>query len=115
MKAGEPLFKIDTRDIEAELAVRKAALTSAEANVDALQAMDEDAENQWKLVQGMKDSRAMSREDMDRRRFAAANADAKLLQAKADVINAKAQIEQSEIDMARRTVNAPVTGHGTAV
>ena len=110
VKAGEPLFKIDTRDIEAELAVRKAALTSAEANVDALQAMDEDAENQWKLVQDMKDSRAMSREDMDRRRFAAANADAKLLQAKADVINAKAQIQQSEIDLSRRTVNAPVDG-----
>src|SRR5258708_37761814 len=32
VKAGEPLFRIDSRDLEAELAVRNAALSSSKAN-----------------------------------------------------------------------------------
>jgi HlyD family secretion protein len=110
VKAGEPLFKIDSRDLVAELAVRKAALESAKANQTALEWAAADAERQWQNVKLMGDVRAMSTEDIDRRRFSTQEAQAKVLQAKADVGSADAMVKATETDLDRRIVRALVDG-----
>jgi RND family efflux transporter MFP subunit len=110
VKAGDILFRIDSRDQEAELKVRQAALVSAKANVTAQEAVTQDAENQWKKAQEMSDSRAMSREETDRRQFAALAAEGKLQQARADVLSAQASIDATTIELDRRIVRAPVDG-----
>ncbi len=110
VKAGDALFQIDSRDLEAELAVRHATLESSKASVTAQEANSEDMSNQWQKAKEMGDSRAMSKEDVDRRRFAAQGADAKLLQAKADLGYAEAQVKATEIELERRIVRARVDG-----
>ncbi len=110
VKAGDPLFRIDSRDLEAELKVRQAALASAEANVAAQQAAVADADLQWNKAREMTDVRAMSREESDRRQFAARGAEAKLQQAQADVVSAQAAIDQTRTEIDRRVIRASVDG-----
>jgi len=110
VKKGEPLFKIDSRDLDAEMLVKKAALEAAQANVVAQKALADDALNQWKMADEMGDVRAMSREETDRRKFASRVADARLIQAKADVVSSESAIKQTEIELERRIVRSPIDG-----
>jgi HlyD family secretion protein len=113
VKAGEPLFQIDTRDQQAELEIRKASLTSAQANVQVQEAAAQDAKSQWDKAQMMSDPKfrgALSQEEIDRRQHAYTGAQARLLQAKADVNSAQASIRATEIELDRRIIKAPVDG-----
>ena len=110
VQASEPLFKIDSRDLQAELAVRKAALESAKASEAAQEAAAADAEHQWQKVKEMGDIRAMSVEEIDRRKFATQQAQAKVVEAQADVGSAQAQMKATETDLDRRIVRALVAG-----
>ena len=107
--AGDALFHIDSRDLAAELVVRQALLVSARASSTAADATAADADRQWEKVKQL-DQRVLSQEELDRRRFAAAAADAKQLQARSDVSTAEAQIEETRIELDRRIVRAPVDG-----
>jgi multidrug efflux pump subunit AcrA (membrane-fusion protein) len=148
VKQGDPLFQLDARDLEAELVVRTAALRSAEQKLAKLKAMPRaedlppaesrvvqaqaslaDATNQWKLIEGVGDRRAVSQEELDRRRFAVQVAEARLVEAQTelaslkagawkpdldiaagDVAAAQAQVRAAEIEIDRRTVRAPIAG-----
>jgi HlyD family secretion protein len=54
--------------------------------------------------------RAMSREESDRRKFAAIAAEARLTQANADVVSAEASVESTRTELDRRLIRAPVDG-----
>jgi RND family efflux transporter MFP subunit len=110
VKKGDVLFEIDSRDLAAELKVRQAALTSAQANVLSADASAKDADRQWDNARNMTDARALSKEESDRRRFAALAADAKLQQARADVISAQASIDSTQTELDRRLIRAPIDG-----
>ena len=143
---GQPLFKIDDRDLQAQLAVQKAVLAQSEAKLTKLkdlprpedvnvaiaavkqtQAALADAESQLKRYESLSDTRAVSEEDLTSRRYAAQNAKAKVeeSQARLDLLNAgtwqpdidiakaeleqaKAQMEATLIAIDRLTVRAPV-------
>jgi HlyD family secretion protein len=109
VKAGDVLFRIDPRDQDAELKVRQADLVSAQANVNVQQAAVADADDQWEKVKEL-GPKAMSQEDLDKRKFAAQQAEAKLSQAKADVISAQASIEATQTELDRRIIRAPIDG-----
>lgn len=96
VKAGDPLFTIDDRAAQAELAQRQAAVQVAEAGL--LQ-----AKNQLALVDSLTDKRAMSVQDVTTRRDAVIVADAKLTQARADLHAAQTHLD-------RHTVRAPSAG-----
>src|SRR3954468_13460645 len=70
VKASAPLFKVDDRDLQAELEVRKAAAKSAAASVTTATATLADVRNQFELWQAVTDSRAVSKDELDRKRFA---------------------------------------------
>lgn len=148
VKKGDPLFKIDDRDQQAELTVRQAALASAqsklekvlqsprpedvpvyEAKLHAAEAALADAQAQWKLYEDIGDERAVSRDEMNKRRFAVQLQDANVRQAKADldelkagawkpdidiaradVVSAEAQVKSTQTELERRTVRALVDG-----
>jgi multidrug resistance efflux pump len=110
VKAGTPLFKIDDRDLQAELAVRQAAAASAEAHVKTEQAALADVTDQLNRWQAVADTRAVSRDELQRRRFAVQIQQAKLNQAQADLASARAQVEATRIELDRRIVRAPVDG-----
>lgn len=148
VKKRDPLFKIDDRDQQAELAVRQATLASAqakllkvtssprpedvpvyEAKLNAANAALADAQAQWKLYEDIGDQRAVSRDEMNKRRFAVqlqeanarlAEADLSELKAgawkpdveiaNADVASAEAQVKATQTEIERRTVRALVDG-----
>lgn len=145
---GAVLFQLDDRDLRAELALRKAnaevararlakleagtrpeELPPAKARVEEAKALLEDAQVQLRVIEAVKDKRAIRDEDLQRRRRAVESAQARLEQsianlklleagtwkpdidvARADVRQAEQQVGRVEADLARLTVTAPMTG-----
>ena len=148
VKRGAPLFKLRDSIVQADLEVAKSALTAATAKLDRLkilprpedvppaearvaeaQANVADQRNQLRLYESVTDRRAVSEEDITKRRFAVQAAEAKLaaaqaeldllkagtwksdiLVAEADVASAAAAVQQVEAELNQRTVRAPVDG-----
>ena len=148
VEAGAPLFRLDDRDQKAEAAVRKAALQSAQARLERLKASPRpeevppaearvaaaeaqlaDFRNQVALWESVSDKRAVTVEDLQRRKFAVQAQEARVAEAKAalallkagawkadlevaqaEVASAEAQLQQTETEIARLTVRAPLRG-----
>ena len=110
VKTGDPLFKLDDRDLMAQLTIRRAALHVSNTTVKVAKASLSDVKNQLALAESITDKRAISVEELDRRRYAVQIAKAKLAQAKADVVSAMAQIRETETNLDRIVVRAPVDG-----
>jgi multidrug resistance efflux pump len=129
VKEGDPLFEIDGRDILADLAIKKAALLSAnsklqklvaqprpedvppaQAAVDEAQSSLNDAQAQFSLYQSVNDKAAIVQDEMNKRKFAADMANARLAQAKANLAELKAGAWAPDIDVARADVAAAQAG-----
>jgi len=148
VEAGAPLFRLDDRDTKAELAVRRAAagaarakldrlksapraeeIPPAEARVAAADAQLADFRNQVTLWESVADKRAVTVEDLQRRKFAVQAQEARLAEAKsaldllkagswkpdiqvaeADLASAEAQAAQTETEISRLVVRAPAKG-----
>ena len=121
---GARLFSIDDRDLQAELGLRRSSLAMAQAKLDKLlrlprpeeippaEAKVKEAEEQYqdagvqlKLIESVRDKRAIRDEDLQRRRIAARAAAARLDQAKADLALLKAGAWQPDIEIARAEVD----------
>lgn len=147
-RAGDPLFLIDDRAQRAEVDVRRAAvmieernlaqlraaprpedLPPARASVAEASAVVEDAAAQLALWESINDPRAVAKDDLNKRRFALAAAQARLDAAKsrlslleagtwkpelevaeARLASARASLMSAETDLDRLTVRAPVDG-----
>lgn len=148
VKPGDPLFLLDEQKQRADLAVREAALAEAQSRLRRLQeaprkeelppaqervkeaeANLEDLRFQLKIVEGISDRRAISVEELNRRRFAVQAAEARLARARADlklleagswkedievaqanVARAEAEVRAARVEIERLTVRAPVAG-----
>ncbi len=148
VKAGDPLFQIDARDLEAELLVKRAAVGSAQAKLDRLLAQPrpeelpayaalvesakatmDNAISREEDVQQLADKRAVTAEDVNERhhtsesaraQYAKAVADYNLEkagawkpdvdQARADLAESQADLEQTQRLIDRLTVRAPADG-----
>src|SRR6266536_2064367 len=72
VKAGDPLFKLDDRQRRADLAARRADLRVAESQVAVNAALLDDVRNQLNFAESLIDKRAISSEELTRRRSAVA-------------------------------------------
>jgi HlyD family secretion protein len=146
VKAGEPLFELDDRQLRAELAVKEAALTAARAQLERLDQMPRpeevptsiakvrEAQSSLKLqvdqlarADRLITTQAIGEEELIVRRQAHATAEAQLagaqanldlLQsgawtadkavAKAAVVQAEAQVQQTRTDLDRRAPRSPI-------
>lgn len=95
-KAGDPLFKIDDRDLQGQLLVAAAKVREAEANLAKVRNLLESVE---RLSTGV----TISAVDKANRRYDVAVNEAVLGVA-------RAQVEQIKIEIDRRTIHAPVAG-----
>jgi multidrug resistance efflux pump len=121
---GARLFTIDDRDLQAELSLRRSNLAMsqsklqkllnsprpeeippAEARVKEAEEQYQDADVQLKLIESVRDKRAIRDEDLQRRRIAVKAAAARVEQAKADLALLKAGAWQPDIEIARAEVN----------
>jgi HlyD family secretion protein len=145
---GQKLFSLDDRNVRAELALSEANLELAKAKLSKLEASPRpeevppaearvkeaeaqlsDAQVQLRMMESVRDKRAIRTEDLERRRRAVEIAEAKLAQAKsalgllragtwskdldvakAEVQQAASQVERVRADLERLTVSAPIAG-----
>jgi len=96
VKAGDPLFSIDDRARRADLTVRDTKVLEAEANLQDLKA-------QLMIAENVKDSRAISIDDLNKRRYAVQAAEARLS-------NARAEANAARVDIDLLTVRSTITG-----
>ena len=121
--AGQKLFSLDDRELQAELRIKDTALDAAhekltklqeepraedippaEAKVREAKANLSDAEVQMKLIESVTDRRAVREEDVQRRRIAFQAAQARLNEAKSQLALLKAGAWAPDIAVARSDV-----------
>ncbi len=110
LKTGDPLFQLDLRHFEADLAVRQAALVAANARVINARTTLDDSTDQMQRYERLAAGNAASKDELMRREFAVKFAEAKLGEAEAEVVTAEAQVHSAQVDIERSTVRAPVDG-----
>lgn len=148
VKEGDPLFQLDDRAQVAQLAVQQSQLESAKAHfakvaalprpVDLAPLEDQvlsastnlaDLQAQLALRENLPDKRAVSADEMSRRRYAIQEAEATLKTAqaslaqlkagaaqpdlevaRADVLQTEAQVASAQAELDRLTVRAPFSG-----
>ncbi len=110
VKKGDPLFRIDDRELQADLLVKLAAQKSAQEEVKVQAANQADARNQFSMWSEIGDTRAVSKEELDTRRYAVQKAEASYAKSQADVQSAEAAVSAVRTEIDRRVVRAPVDG-----
>lgn len=110
LKAGDLLFRLDDRQYLAQETVARAAVAKARADVGQAAAELNDAAALLRLAESISDRRAISTEELEKRRNAAAIAKARLESARAQVEQAEAQLAAVRTDLERIRIRAPVDG-----
>jgi multidrug efflux pump subunit AcrA (membrane-fusion protein) len=109
--AGTPLFDIDDRELKAELQLKEANLAKSRTAVEEAKATLEDASSQYALVRDVVGiERAVSLDDVQKRRNAELLAKAKLEGARAAVTASHADIRATQSNLDRLIVRAPIDG-----
>jgi HlyD family secretion protein len=108
VRAGELLFEIDPRSASAELARRRAAERSAAAALTAADVEHARADDELARYEAIGDPRAMTADELSRRRFAlqAAEAQRALRAAELELARANGAAAQTALDLLR--VRAPL-------
>lgn len=110
VKAGDPLFKLDDRALAASHAEAKAQHAAALANIGVARNALADEEDRLRLFENIADKRAVSADELGRRKFAVGRARAALELAKAEAEAAQARVAAIETDLSRIVVAAPIDG-----
>lgn len=108
VKRGDPLFELDVRQLRADLDVKQRALAVVGSRVAVSRARLDDLTRQLAFVEQVKDHRAVSAEELSRRRSAVQTATAELEQARAEVAAASSQVRAADTEIERSTVRAPL-------
>ena len=110
VQAGQKLFSLDDRALQAELRTRRAQLIQARAKVATAESDFLDAELLNREAARLSRSAVISREEAQRKQIAQDGARSRLEEAKAAVELAEAQVQQTEVDIERVTVRSPIAG-----
>jgi HlyD family secretion protein len=110
VRAGDILFKLDVRQLEADLAVRKAELEVAQTQVKVDRASCEDVKQQLSFAESLSDKRAISSEEMAKREYAVDVAQARLGESRAQVTAVAEDVESVQTQIERSIIRAPIDG-----
>jgi len=108
VKAGDPLFELDVRQLRADLAVKQQAVAVARARSAVADARLEDLKRQLEFAEQVKDRRAISAEELTRRRSAVETAAAELQEARAQLSAAESQASAALVEIERSTIRSPI-------
>lgn len=108
VRAGQPLFQIDDRETLAEIAVKRANAAKARGALTEATASLKDYRTQFAIVKSVTDRRAVSQDEVEKRRNAEELAKAKVESAKAAVLAAEAELDAARTTLERLTVQAPI-------
>jgi multidrug efflux pump subunit AcrA (membrane-fusion protein) len=110
VKAGDTLFKLDVRQLQADLVVRKAELEVAQTQVKVDGASYDDVKQQLDFAESLSDKRAISSEELAKRQHAVEVASARLEESRAQVTSARAEVGSIETQIERSIIRAPIDG-----
>lgn len=110
VQAGQQLFSLDDRDLQAELGTRRAQLIQARAKVLTAESDLADAELLNREAARLDRTAVISKEEAQRKQIAQDGARSRLEEAKAAAELAQAQMNQTEVDIERLTVRSPISG-----
>ena len=96
VKKGDVLFVVEDSEAKSRIAEARAQIAQAQAELT-------DQNEQYSIIQSVKDERAISKNERNQRRNAVAVA-------KAKKVAAQAQLTAAESDLELRTVKAPIDG-----
>ncbi|MEO1168058.1 MAG: HlyD family efflux transporter periplasmic adaptor subunit [Pseudomonadota bacterium] len=106
---GQPLFRVDTRDIRARVNEAAARVASLRQSVASAQTSLRVANEQLALYSGVEDQRAISDQEVIERRGARDTARAQLAVTQAQYREAQAALASARTQLERHTVRAPQT------
>ncbi len=107
VEKGDPLFQLDDRELRAELHTKTASLPSAVARIAQEEIRLRDLQGQLKRLQAVKDRRAVSEDDLERKWHEVEMAKQGLTRARADLKLAQAERDEVQALLGRLTVRAP--------
>ena len=110
VKEGQPLFKLDDRELRAALIKQRAAIEVATANLEVAKATLLKTQDILDRMMNVKDERAISQDDLKNRKNDVLVAKAQALASDAQLRSAEADVKQSEVLVERLTVLAPRDG-----
>jgi multidrug efflux pump subunit AcrA (membrane-fusion protein) len=110
IEAGQPLFRVDDRELQAEKINQQALLEVTRAELAVRDAFMEKAKRQLDRLQSLGDSQAISREQLDAAEDDMAIATAQLAAARSQVAAAEAAIQRLDTLIGRLTMKAPRAG-----
>lgn len=110
VKKGDPLFRQDTRDAEARIANQKAQVGLLDAKVQEAEVTLADRQDSFQRTERLRNKDVMSEDDRQRKYYAMRSAETALATTKADLEFARAQLEQSQVNLDLLTVRAPRDG-----
>jgi HlyD family secretion protein len=110
VKSGDALFKLDDRDLAAQLIKQRALIEVARAQIDVSKANVAKMEDMFKRVRDMPDSRIISVDEVNQRQNDLNVSKAQLAASNAQLLSAEADVKQTERLIERLTVRAPREG-----
>ncbi len=110
VRAGDLLFVLDDRDARASVALKEASLAKARASLAESEANWRDYRTQYERMNAVTDLRAVSLDDLEKRRNAELVAKAQVKGAQADVAVAEAELVQARTALDLLSVRAPLDG-----
>lgn len=110
VRKGDMLFRIDSREAQAELLRRQAAIDVAKATLAAAEAAAAEAMGQFERVRDVTDTRVVSTEDRTHRELSAKAAEKRVESARADLRAADENARAQAITLLRLDVRAPIDG-----
>jgi HlyD family secretion protein len=110
VKAGDLLFTLDDRETRAEITVKQADLAKAQAEYNVAKSTLGDSRTLSELAESVSDRRAISKEELLRRRNALQIAKARLESASAQIKQAEAALASARTTLDRQMIRAPMDG-----
>jgi multidrug efflux pump subunit AcrA (membrane-fusion protein) len=108
VRAGTPLFRLDTRALQASLAVQESQLTAARARQATAQFQVEDLNDRLERSLKLRSSTVISEDELIRMRFALKVSQARVVEAQAEVAVAEASAASVRTEITRSTILAPM-------
>ncbi|MDB6076402.1 MAG: Secretion protein HlyD [Akkermansiaceae bacterium] len=110
VKKGQPLFKLDDRELRAEETGRRADIEVAKAQIAVAEAQQAKADLQFNRLDSLKGTGAVSKDVTETRQSDAQVAASQVLAAKAQLVSAEAALQRLQLLIDRLTVLSPRDG-----
>jgi HlyD family secretion protein len=110
VKLGDPLLKLDDRELRAQLGLMQAQVEAMKASLQSEKILMADSEDQFKRTDSLEKQNVASVDERTRKQFALQSMEARVAKIAADLKAAEAQVELAQTNVEVLTVRAPRDG-----